>query len=80
MSAPQTRIMNGATLCCQFYANEGIAMYPMGYKPLSRQERLKYEAAEELGLLEKLIEVGWSGLTARETGLIGARVRGDMGR
>lgn len=55
-------------------------MYPMGYKPLSRQERLKYEAAEELGLLEKLIEVGWSGLTARETGLIGARVRGDMGR
>jgi len=39
-------------------------------------ERLKYEAAEELGLLEKLVQVGWSGLSARETGLIGARVRG----
>jgi hypothetical protein len=41
-------------------------------------ERLKYEAAEELGLLEKLVQVGWSGLSARETGLIGARVRGRV--
>jgi hypothetical protein len=41
-------------------------------------ERLKYEAAEELGLLEKLVQVGWSGLSARETGLIGARVRGKV--
>lgn len=47
----------------------------INYTPLSRQDRLKYEAAAELGLLEKLVEVGWSGLTARETGLIGARVR-----
>lgn len=45
-------------------------------KLLTRAERLKYEAAAELGLLEKLIEVGWGGLTARETGLIGARVAG----
>ncbi len=42
---------------------------------MTSQERLKYEAASELGLLEKLMEVGWSGLTARETGLIGAKVR-----
>lgn len=50
----------------------------MGIKwvPMTTAERLKYEAAEELGLLEKLMEVGWSGLTARETGLIGARVSG----
>lgn len=47
--------------------------------PLSRRERLKYEAAEELGLLEKLMKVGWSGLSARETGLIGARVAGKRG-
>ncbi len=47
--------------------------------PLSGAEKLKYEAAEELGLLEKLVEVGWSGLTARETGLIGARVAGRRG-
>lgn len=45
---------------------------------MSGVERLKYEAAEELGLLEKLVQVGWSGLTARETGLIGARVRGRV--
>lgn len=45
-------------------------------KLLTPAEKLKYEAAAELGLLEKLIEVGWSGLTARETGMIGARVAG----
>ena len=49
------------------------------FTPLSPAERLKYEAAEELGLLEKLMEVGWSGLTARETGQIGARVAGRRG-
>jgi hypothetical protein len=43
---------------------------------LTRPERLKYEAAEELGLLEKLIQVGWGGLSARETGLIGSMIRG----
>ncbi len=48
------------------------------WKPLTRPERLKYEAAEELVLLEKLAEVGWGGLSARETGLIGARVRGRI--
>ena len=44
-------------------------------KPLMPRERLKYEAAAELGLLEKLISVGWAGLSARETGQIGAYVR-----
>ena len=43
--------------------------------PVAAAERLKYEAAAELGLLEKLIQVGWSGLSARETGLIGAHVK-----
>ncbi|MDO4546859.1 MAG: small, acid-soluble spore protein, alpha/beta type [Clostridia bacterium] len=41
-----------------------------------RNESLKYEAAEELGLLEKLRAVGWGGLSARETGMIGALVAG----
>ena len=53
-------------------------MNTFSWKPVSGVERLKYEAAEELGLLEKLVQVGWSGLTARETGLIGARVRGRV--
>lgn len=54
-------------------------MSKTGWRPLSRAERMKYEAAEELGLLEKLIEVGWSGLSARETGQIGARMQGRKG-
>ena len=53
-------------------------MNTFSWKPLTRPEKLKYEAAEELGLLEKLIEVGWSGMSARETGLIGARIRGRI--
>ncbi|MBQ4640693.1 MAG: small, acid-soluble spore protein, alpha/beta type [Clostridia bacterium] len=40
-------------------------------KPLSREERLKYEVARELGLMEKLMQVGWAGLTTAESGRIG---------
>ncbi|MEF9894814.1 MAG: small acid-soluble spore protein alpha/beta type [Clostridia bacterium] len=58
---------------------EGGKTMAILWKPMSASEKLKYEAAEELGLLDKLIEVGWSGLTARETGLIGARVAGRRG-
>jgi len=32
---------------------------------------LKIEAAEELGLIQKVRDVGWGGLTAEETGKIG---------
>ncbi len=32
---------------------------------------LKLEVAEELGLIDKVKEVGWAGLTAEETGKIG---------
>lgn len=35
------------------------------------QDRLKYEIAKELGLMDKIKEVGWGGLTAKETGRIG---------
>ena len=34
-------------------------------------EKLKYEIAEELGLLEKVEQGGWRSLTAKETGRIG---------
>lgn len=37
--------------------------------------RLKYEIAEELGLMEKIEKVGWAGLTAKESGKIGGLVR-----
>lgn len=35
------------------------------------REKMKYEIAKELGLDEKVDKVGWSGLTAEETGRIG---------
>lgn len=46
---------------------------------LSQEERLKYEVARELGLLDKLMQVGWAGLSTAESGriggLVGARLR-----
>lgn len=39
-----------------------------------KDERLKYEIAEELGLLNKVLENGWKSLTAKETGRIGGLV------
>ena len=50
---------------------------------LSQEERLKYEVAEELGLLPRLKEVGWAGLSTAESGriggIVGARLRKRKG-
>ena len=41
-------------------------------KPVDEQkEKMKYEIAEELGLLEKVQSGGWKSLTSKETGRIG---------
>ena len=40
-------------------------------KPPTNRERIKYRAAKEAGLLERVLEVGWAGLTAKESGKIG---------
>ncbi|MBO5158814.1 MAG: small, acid-soluble spore protein, alpha/beta type [Lachnospiraceae bacterium] len=34
-------------------------------------ERMKYEIAEEMGLLDKVLNDGWRSLSAKETGKIG---------
>lgn len=34
-------------------------------------ERMKYEIAEEMGLLDKVLKEGWRSLSAKETGKIG---------
>jgi small acid-soluble spore protein F (minor alpha/beta-type SASP) len=44
-------------------------------KKKDKMEGLKMEAAEELGLADKLRRTGWGGLTSEETGRIGAVVR-----
>ena len=35
------------------------------------ENSLKFEIAEELGLVDKIKELGWGGLTAKESGRIG---------
>lgn len=38
---------------------------------MKEREKIKYEIAEELGLLDKVEKYGWDGLTSSETGKIG---------
>ena len=40
-------------------------------KPLTPDDIMKYEIAEELGLMDKVKTSGWKSLTARESGKIG---------
>lgn len=41
---------------------------------LEPDEKLKYEVAEELGLLDRVMEEGWKSLSSKETGRIGGLV------
>lgn len=41
------------------------------WEDLSPDDKLKYEIAEEIGLLDKVKAQGWKALTAKETGRIG---------
>lgn len=41
---------------------------------LEPEEKMKYEIAEELGLLDRVLTEGWKGLTSKETGRIGGLV------
>ena len=43
---------------------------------LPEEEKLKYEIAQELGVLDKVLEGGWKRLSAKETGRIGGLVAG----
>jgi hypothetical protein len=43
-------------------------------KPVTRMtqdDAMKYEIAEELGLMDKVLESGWKSLTSKESGSIG---------
>ena len=41
---------------------------------MTEKEKMKYEIAGELGLLERVLNYGWRSLTAKETGRIGGLV------
>ncbi len=42
-----------------------------GKQEIIDKERIKYEIAEELGLLEKVLSGDWKSLTSKEAGKIG---------
>ncbi|MDD3339869.1 MAG: small, acid-soluble spore protein, alpha/beta type [Lachnospiraceae bacterium] len=41
---------------------------------ITPEERMKYEVAEELGLLDQVLNDGWKSLSAKETGRIGGLI------
>lgn len=41
---------------------------------MDENEKLKYEIAQELGLIEKVMKYGWKSLSPKETGRIGGLV------
>lgn len=41
---------------------------------LDEKEKMKYEIAAELGLLDQVMEYGWKSLSSKETGRIGGLV------
>lgn len=47
---------------------------PIVLSELTKEEKMKYEIAEELGLLDKVMEQGWKALSSKETGRIGGLI------
>ncbi|MBS4961215.1 MAG: small, acid-soluble spore protein, alpha/beta type [Clostridiales bacterium] len=47
--------------------------------PTLPENRLKFEIAEELGLMDKIRTSGWKGLSSRESGRIGG-IMGARGK
>lgn len=43
----------------------------INFDELKPDEKLKYEIAEELGLMDKVLKDGWKSLSAKDTGRIG---------
>lgn len=44
---------------------------PVNLNEIEPEDKLKYEIAEELGLLDKVLAEGWRALSSKETGRIG---------
>ncbi len=58
-------------------AEMGGQITPDNYE--SKLDNLKYEIADDLGLKEKIAEVGWENMTTKEVGKIGGRMGGKIG-
>ena len=44
---------------------------PVRLDQLTEEEKMKYEIADELGLLDRVMKDGWKSLSSKETGRIG---------
>lgn len=53
---------------------------PVRMDELTLEEKMKYEVAEELGLLDKVMAEGWKSLSSKETGRIGGKLAGRRRR
>ena len=53
------------------YLCEGNIMGNNRKKELTENDLIKLEIAKEIGLIDKIDELGWGGLTAKESGRIG---------
>lgn len=49
----------------------GKKQKPIKLDELTAEEKMKYEIAEELGLLDRVMAEGWRSLSSKETGRIG---------
>lgn len=47
---------------------------PVDLENLEPKDKLKYEIAEELGLLDRVLQEGWRSLSSKETGRIGGMI------
>ena len=47
---------------------------PIHLEDLTQDEKEKYEIAEDLGLLDRVMQDGWKSLTSKETGRIGGLI------
>ena len=47
---------------------------PVRLEDLTPDEKVKYEIAEELGLLDRVMKDGWKSLTSKEIGRIGGLI------
>lgn len=47
---------------------------PIVLSEITPKEKMKYEVAGELGLLDRVLEGGWRSLTSKETGRIGGMI------
>ena len=47
---------------------------PVRLEDLTPDEKVKYEIAEELGLLDRVMKDGWKSLTSKETVRIGGLI------